>query len=119
MRGISLNTSKKLLAAGGTYKATNPFGAIHEPLVLLFNSETKKLEKKLVASGIKRGVIWRVVWLNEDTLCGVCGGGDGGYLIFWNPNSGVLNVKFKDVFLSGRFDDEFDISMLGKFNGIT
>lgn len=95
VRGVSMNPAKKLLAAGGTYKATNPFGAIHEPLALLFSSETGKLEKKLVAPGIKRGVIWRVVWLNDELLCGICGGGDGGFLLFWNLESEKDFHRFK------------------------
>lgn len=84
VRGIAVNPEKNLIATGGTYKASNPFGAIHEPLVLLFNSQTRKLEKKLVAEGITKGVIWRLLWLNPETLCGVCGGGSGGFLLFWN-----------------------------------
>lgn len=95
VRGMAINPAKKKLAAGGTYKGSNPFGAIHEPLVLLFDLETGKLEKKLVASGIKRGVIWRLAWLNEETLCGVCGGGDGGFLIFWNLSSEKDFHRFK------------------------
>ena len=95
VRGIAINTEQKLVAAGGTYKATNPFGAIHEPLVLLFDLESGKLKKKLIAPGIKKGVIWQVAWLNEQTLCGVCGGGDGGFLIFWNPQTEKDFHRFK------------------------
>ena len=95
VRGIAINPEKKLIATGGTYKASNPFGAIHEPLVLLFNAVSGKLEKKLVAEGIKRGVIWRLVWLNAETLCGVCGGGDGGFLIFWNLKAEKDFHRFK------------------------
>lgn len=95
IRGIAVNPDKKLVAAGGTWKATNPFGAIHEPLVLVFSSETGKLEKKLTAPGIKRGVIWRLAWLGADVLCGVCGGGDGGFLIFWDLKSDKDFHRFK------------------------
>lgn len=95
VRGIAINPARKLVAAGGTYKGSNPFGAIHEPLVLLFNSESGKLEKKLIAPGITKGVLWRLVWLNPETLCGVCGGGSGGFLIFWNLKSEKDFHRFK------------------------
>ena len=87
VRTLAINADGKRLAAGGLHKATNPLGAVHEPLVLLFDWKTGKLEKKLTAPKIKRGVIWRLVWLGDGTLMGVCGGGDGGFLLFWNPDA--------------------------------
>lgn len=95
IRGIAVNPDKNWLAAGGTFKGSNPFGAIHEPLVLVFNLESGKLEKQLLAPDIKKGVIWRLAWLNPETLCGVCGGGDGGYLFFWDMKSDRDFHRFK------------------------
>lgn len=86
-RALAISPDGKHLAAGGLYKASNPLGAVHEPLVLLFNWETLALEKQLIAEGITQGVIWRLVWLNDGSLMGVSGGGNGGYLFFWKPDA--------------------------------
>ena len=48
-----------LIAAGGLHKATNPLGAVHEPLVLVFDTKTRKLARTLLTDGIAGGVIWR------------------------------------------------------------
>jgi WD40 repeat protein len=87
VRAIAVSPDGKWLAAGGLYKATNPLGAVHEPLVLLFDWESQKLEKQLIAEGITQGVIWRLAWLADGTLMGVDGGANGGFLIFWKPDS--------------------------------
>ncbi|MCA9059010.1 MAG: hypothetical protein KDA85_10940, partial [Planctomycetaceae bacterium] len=84
VRALAVSPDGRYVAAGGLYKASNPLGAVHEPLVLLFNTETGMLEKKLVAEGITQGVIWRLRWLSDGTLMGVDGGGNGGWLLFWN-----------------------------------
>jgi WD40 repeat protein len=87
IRSLAVSPDGKWLAAGGLYKASNPLGAVHEPLVLLFNWETQTLEKQHIAEGIPQGVIWRVVWLPDGSLMGLTGGGSGGFLLFWKPDA--------------------------------
>lgn len=87
VRALELSPDSKYLAAGGLHKASNPLGAVHEPLVLLFNPETGEIERQLIAEGITGGVIWRLRWLKDGTLMGVTGGGSGGWLLFWKPDS--------------------------------
>ncbi len=87
VRALSVSRDGKLLAAGGLYKASNPLGAVHEPLVLLFNWESGAIEKKLIAEGITQGVVWRLRWLADGSLMAVDGGGNGGYLFFWKPDT--------------------------------
>ncbi len=87
VRAIAVSTDGKWLAAGGLYKATNPLGAVHEPVVALFDWESQKLEKQLVADGITQGVIWRLKWLADGSLMGLSGGGSGGFLLFWKPDA--------------------------------
>jgi WD40 repeat protein len=87
VRAIAVSPDGKWLAAGGLHKATNPLGAVHEPLVLLFNWETQKLEKQQVADGITGGVVWRLKWLADGSLMGVSGGSSGGWLLFWKPDA--------------------------------
>ena len=87
IRAIAVSPDGKWLVAGGLYKATNPLGAVHEPLVLLFDFETQKLEKQLIAEGITQGVIWRLKWLGDGSIMALSGGGSGGFLVFWKPET--------------------------------
>lgn len=88
VRALAPSPDGRWLAAGGLHKASNPLGAVHEPLVLLFNWETQKVEKQLTADNIPQGVIWRLIWLGDGTtLMGLSSGGSGGMLLFWKPDA--------------------------------
>lgn len=87
VRGLAVSADGKRLVAGGLHKASNPLGAVHEPLVLVFNIETQALEKSLIAEGITQGVIWNLRWLSDGSIMGVTGGGNGGLLLFWKPDT--------------------------------
>jgi WD40 repeat protein len=87
IRAIAVSPDGKWLAAGGLHKATNPLGAVHEPLVLLFNWESQKLDKQQIAEGLTGGVVWRLRWLGDGSLMGVSGGSSGGWLLFWKPDA--------------------------------
>lgn len=87
VRALAFSPGGEWLAAGGLYKASNPLGAVHEPLVILFNWQTGLVDRKLVAEGITQGVIWRLRWLADGSLMAVDGGGNGGYLLFWKPDA--------------------------------
>jgi WD40 repeat protein len=87
VRGLAVSPDGKWLAAGGLHKATNPLGAVHEPLVLLFDFSSQKLERQQIAEGITQGVVWRLVWLADGSLMGLSGGGSGGFLLFWKPDA--------------------------------
>ncbi|MCO6455259.1 MAG: WD40 repeat domain-containing protein [Pirellulaceae bacterium] len=86
IRALAVSPDGKWLAAGGLHKASNPLGAVHEPLVLLFDWQTQKLERQLIAEGITQGVVWRLRWLADGSLMGLSGGGSGGFLLFWKPD---------------------------------
>jgi WD40 repeat protein len=83
VRSLAVSADGKYIAAGGLHKASNPLGAVHEPLILLFNLETGTIERQQIAEGITGGVVWRLEWLSDGTLMGVSGGGSGGWLLFW------------------------------------
>jgi WD40 repeat protein len=87
VRSLAVSPDGKWLAAGGLYKASNPLGAVNEPLVLLFNWESAKLEKKQITEGITGGSIARLRWLGDGSLMGVSGGSSGGSLLFWKPDA--------------------------------
>jgi WD40 repeat protein len=87
IRAIAVSPDGKWLACGGLHKATNPLGAVHEPIVLLFDWESQKLERQLIAEGITQGVIWRLRWLADGSLMGLSGGANGGFLLFWKTDA--------------------------------
>ena len=85
VRGLALSPDGKYLAAGGLFNASNPLGAVHDPVVLLFDWESQKLVQTHIAEGLK-GSIWRLLYLPDGTLAGVSGGTSGGFLSFWKPD---------------------------------
>jgi len=91
VRGIALSPDQTQVLAGGLHKATNPLGAVHEPLVLRFKFDDAQLLKSHVCDGIPGGVIWRVLSLPDATTMAVCGGSSGGFLLFFN------NEQEKDI----------------------
>ncbi len=84
VRSMALSPDGKHFACGGLHKATNPLGAVNEPLVELFDWESQKKTKSLIAGGDK-GIIWRVAFHRDNFLIGVSGGSGGGLLLFWTP----------------------------------
>lgn len=89
IRTLAVSPDGKWLAAGGLYKASNPLGAVHEPLVCLFDLTSDKPEpvRQQVADGITGGVIWKLCWLSDGSLMGLTGGSSGGFLLFWKPDT--------------------------------
>jgi WD40 repeat protein len=84
VRAIALTLDQSQLLTGGLHKATNPLGAVHEPLVLRFKFDDGQLLKSHVCDGIPGGVVWRVVSLSDGTTMAVSGGSSGGFLLFFN-----------------------------------
>jgi hypothetical protein len=68
---------------------------VHEPIVLLFNWESQKVEKQQIAEGITGGVVWRLRWLADGSLMGVSGGSTGGFLLFWKPDGDKDYFRFQ------------------------
>lgn len=95
VRGIAISPDGKYLAVGGLHKATNPLGAVHEPLVMLYEWESGKLAKQQVTEGIAGGGIWRLVYLADGTLVGAAGGSSGGWLLFWKADQEKTFHKFQ------------------------
>ncbi|MDP7274605.1 MAG: WD40 repeat domain-containing protein [Planctomycetaceae bacterium] len=86
VRGLAVSPDGKYLAACGLHKATNPLGAVNEPVALLFNMKDQKKVRSHVANGVK-GIAWQLAWLNDGTLAVASGGSGGGFLLFWRPDN--------------------------------
>jgi len=95
VRTLAVNADETQVAAGGLHKATNPLGAVHEPLALRMDMRDQTLLKSHTAEGITGGVVWRLVYLSEGTLCGMTGGSSGGWLLFWNAEQELTFHKFQ------------------------
>ncbi|MBT6155537.1 MAG: WD40 repeat domain-containing protein [Planctomycetaceae bacterium] len=94
VRSIALSPDGKHLACCGLHKATNPLGAVNEPLVMLFEWESGKKVRSQVAAGVK-GILWQVNWLADGTLAAASGGSGGGFLIFWKTGADKEFHKLK------------------------
>ena len=85
VRCMRLSPDGKELACGGLHKATNPFAGVQEPLVLVFDWESGKQLRTHEATGIPRGIVWRLWYEADGTLVSGVGGQEG-YLVFWKAD---------------------------------
>ena len=86
VRDLCISHDKQYLGCGGTHNASNPLGAIHDPIVLLFDWNSQKLLQSHVAADV-RGAICRTIFHPDGFLVGATGGGSGGLLLFWKPDA--------------------------------
>jgi WD40 repeat protein len=87
VRGLCASADGAFVAGGGLHKASNPLGAVNEPMVLVFDAKTRKLVRTLLADSIANGVIWGLGYLADGSIVGACGGLSGGFLLFWKSGS--------------------------------
>lgn len=98
VRDIALSPDGKQLAFTGLHKATNPLGAVNEPLVLLYDWDKGEKIKSQPAVGVK-GIGWRTRFLADGTQVTASGGSGGGYLLFYKPSEDkpYHKLKLKDT----------------------
>lgn len=84
VRSLAISPSGNEVFAAGTHKGSNPFGAVHEPLLLRFNWADGALTKSHVCDGIPGGLLYRTAAINDATVTAVSGGSSGGILLFFN-----------------------------------
>ncbi|MHC4878171.1 MAG: WD40 repeat domain-containing protein [Planctomycetota bacterium] len=98
IRDITLSPDKKTLALTGLHKATNPLGAVNEPLNVLFDWDSGKEIRKQPADGV-RGIGWQIEYLSDGTEIVASGGSGGGYLLFFKPEEEkpFHKLKLKDT----------------------
>ncbi len=95
VRSMSLSSDGQHLACGGLHKATNPFGAVQEPLVVVFDWESGEKLRSLEANEVPKGIVWRVVYHPSGPLIGASGGGSGDFILFWQGEETKETHKFK------------------------
>lgn len=93
VRGLAVSPDGRFLAAGGLNNASNPLGAVHDPVVLLYEWDSQKLVQTHLAEGLK-GSIWRLMFHPEGWLMGASGGSSGGFISFWKPETAKEAHRF-------------------------
>lgn len=83
VRSMAISPDGALVAAGGTTEATNPLGAIHKPLVVVFEIESGTQRQAHKAKENFDGSVWGLRFHPNGMLVGVTGGGGGGNWLFW------------------------------------
>lgn len=112
VRAMAFCPDRNELIAGGTHKATNPFGAVHEPLVLRLDWNDGSLKKSHACDGITGGLIWRVQCLKDGTVVGVSGGSTGGILLFFNDTQEKEIHRFKLPSLAREMDIQLESNLI-------
>jgi WD40 repeat protein len=95
VRSMSFSADAQQLACSGLHKASNPFGAVQEPLVVVLKWESGDKLRGHLADGLDRGIAWRSVYHPAGTLIGISGGGSGGFILFWQADSEKAVHQFK------------------------
>ena len=103
VRGIDLSPDGKHLALAGLHKATNPLGAVSQPLFLRFEWESQKLLRSHVTEGVE-GIGWRPIFHPDGFLIGCSGGKSGGQILFWNSDADGSYHEFKVPDTARDFD---------------
>jgi WD40 repeat protein len=85
IRTIVFNNDQTQIILGGLHKASNPLGAVNEPLLMRFDWESQKLLRSHTIKGVK-GIAWRSLIHPQGFLMAVSGGSGGGFLAFWNED---------------------------------
>ncbi len=86
VRTMAINATGTELIAAGTHKGSNPFGAVHEPLLLRFGWTDGALLKSHVSDGIPGGLLYRACCLPGDIAAAVSGGSSGGILLYYGKD---------------------------------
>ncbi|MCA9265504.1 MAG: hypothetical protein KDA60_16705 [Planctomycetales bacterium] len=89
VRSMAYDTQRKELYCGGLHKATNPFGAIQEPLIMVLNAADGSTVRTHTVKDGPKAICWRVAWHPEGFLMGGCGGQAGGLICFWRPDAEI------------------------------
>lgn len=95
VRSMDFAATQNQLVCSGLYKAPNPFAGKQQPLVMVFDGETHESLHKHVAADELTCIAWRAVFHPAGFILGACGGGSGGFLLFWKPDSETEFHRFK------------------------
>lgn len=84
VRNMAFNADASQLICSGLHNASNPLGAVNDPLVMRFEWESQKLLISHTGGDLK-GICW-AVFHPDGYVVGVSGGSGGGFLLFWKQD---------------------------------
>ena len=112
VRSLAVNSNMTEIVAGGLHKATNPLGAVHEPFALRFSLADHALKNSHSAEGIPGGSLWRVQYVNDNVVIGVCGGSTVAFLLQWQTSQDAAGAKIKLPSLARDMDISDDRALV-------
>lgn len=109
VRSMAFSADGSLLACAGITNVSNAFAGIGNPMIVLFDWKTGQRKHLLKPKAAFQGTAWGVTFHKDGYVLGV-GGGNGGELWFWKPDSGenVFTLKLPnnardlDLHVDGR-----------------
>lgn len=104
VRTLALNPAGNRLLGGGLHEASNPLGAVHEPLLVEFEWESGKALPTHTTKEKLKGVVWRAMYHRDGYIVAGMGGSSGGYLLFWKPDEATEFSAFKLPHLTRDLD---------------
>lgn len=94
-RGMAFNGDGSRLAASGIANVQNAFAGVGQPKVVELDWNSGKELKQHGLKETANAVAWNVRYLPDGRLLAGAGGGAGGMLVFWQPDSEQEAFKFK------------------------
>jgi WD40 repeat protein len=94
VRTLALTADGRHLVAGGLYNASNPLGAVNEPLVLRFQWSDQKKIRSHVMPGVA-GIVWRLISHADGFEIAGVGGSGGGFVTFWKNDADKDFFRFQ------------------------
>ncbi len=82
VRTMALTADGLHLVAGGLFNASNPLGAVNDPLVLRYQWSDRKKIRSHVMPGVA-GIVWRLIAHPDGFVMAGIGGSGGGFITFW------------------------------------
>jgi len=95
VRSMDFDASENRLVCSGLHEAPNPFAGEQQPLVVVFDGSTHEELHKFIAKEGLKCIAWRALFHPAGFILGACGGGGGGFLVFWRPDAETEFHRFK------------------------
>jgi WD40 repeat protein len=94
VRGLAVSRDGQFVAGSGTTDASNPLGAIHKPIAIVFQTSDGARKQLQRAKDDVNGVFWNLQFHPAGYAVAGFGGGAGGFLYFLKPEEPQEFARF-------------------------